>query len=334
MDITPNSQAAPAAATPDPVTLISALLDAEKVTPDSKPAEPKPDAAQPEGDAKPGDNAQVEGGDAQPDKDAKTAEIPIDQLEAIELETTYKSDDGKDVTEKLPIKELRLGYMRQKDYGRKTAEIARQRAELANSVRQGIESERTQYVNTLQQMQTTLTELVAPELKDVNWNDLAANNQYEYIRLSNRRDQVNQALQGIVAKQQEVRAKADADRSQAAKATAQKTWATLEADIPGWNDQLYQEALKAGESVGFQPGEVGQWLDPRAVKLLHKAYLYDQLKVGKPPTDKKVVVAPAATKPGASVPVSKTAQKTGEALGQLRKSGRVDDLAAVIASMG
>ena len=64
------------------------------------------------------------------------AEIPLDQLEAIQLEVEVSGDAGK-VTEKLPIKELKLGYMRQKDYQTKTAEVARQRNEVGEKIRQG-----------------------------------------------------------------------------------------------------------------------------------------------------------------------------------------------------
>lgn len=328
-----------AVAPADPVAMISALLDAERVIPD-KPAKPEGEA-QPAGDAdyQPGKNATVEGEDApidageqEPEK-AAVAEIPLDQLEAIEIEVEVSGDKGK-VVEKLPIKELKLGYMRQKDYQFKTADVARQREEVGEKLRQGIESERTQYANTLQQLQATLLDLVAPELKDVNWNDLAANNQYEYIRLSNRRDQINQALANVNARQQEVKTKADTDRSQATRVAAQKTWDALTSDIPDWNEGLYKSLLSSGESIGYKQEELASWLDIRAIKLLHKAYLYDQLKAGKPPADKKVVVAPKVIAPGATSTVPKKAQEQGKALERLRKTGKLDDLTSVIASMG
>lgn len=324
-----SGQAVPAA---DPVAMIASLMDRERITHDT-PKEVPQETAQPETDAEvPAQNAEVEGADAQPETEVvPTAEIPLDQLEAIELETTFKAEDGKDVTEKLPIKELRLGYMRTKDYQRKTAEVARQREELGNSVRQGIESERTQYANTLQQLQATLVDLVAPELQNVDWNDLAANNAFEYVRLSNRRDQVQRALQSVTAKQQEIKTKAEADQRQNAQALAQKTWATLESDIPNWNQETYQTVMKAGESIGYSPQEVGSWLDARAIKLLHKAHLYDQLKAGKPSVDKKVAVAPAVIKPGAASVVSPKAQQKSNALEKLRKTGRVDDMASFLA---
>ena len=257
-----------------------------------------------------------------------------DQLEAIELETTYKAEDGKDVTEKLPIKELRLGYMRTKDYGRKTAEVARQREEVGQKIRQGIESERTQYVNTLQQMQTTLTELVAPELKDVNWNDLAANNAFEYVRLRNRADQIAQALSKVQASQKELTEKQTKEQAASRDTLAAKAREELQRDIPSWNDGLYQTLMKSGESYGFKPEEVATWVDARAIKLLHKAYQFDQLQAEKsaPSPDKKVETAPKVVRPGTVSTISQRQQQAASAMTRLQKSGGIDDAAAVIRS--
>ncbi len=328
-DVLP-SQAAPAAATP--VEMISALLDAEKVTPDPKPEVPAGEA-QPETDAEhtPANNAQVEGEDAP--KDEGAAEIPLDQLEAIELEVEVSGDKGK-VTEKLPIKELKLGYMRQKDYQTKTAEVARQREEVGQKLRQGIESERTQYQQNLQQLHDALLASVAPELKNADWNTLATNDPFKYVELRNRAEQIGNALASIKAKQQEVQTKAESDKKEAATEQARKTWATLEADIPGWNAELYQSILKAGESVGVTQAEAGAWLDAGQIKLLHKAYLYDQLKAGAPPASKKVVTAPKAIAPGAASTVPRQVQQKQNALGKLQKSGKLNDLAEFLATQG
>ena len=265
-------------------------------------------------------NKQVEGDDI---------EIPLDRLEAIQLEVTVKGDDGKDVAEKPTIKELREGYMRQKDYSRKTAELARQREEVAEKTRQGIETERSQYLKDLQTLQQTFIETTAPELKDVNWNHLAANDPAEYVRLRNRADQISQVLQGLRVKQQAIETKTKADQSQILKKIAQEAIKVLESDIPGWNDTLYQTLMKSGEAVGYKTDEVAQWVDPRAIKLLHKAYLYDQLKAEKPP-EKKTAVAPKVIKAGVAQDTSKAQQREVEAFKKLQSSGSISDAADVI----
>lgn len=334
-DVTPSQ---PANSGADPVAMISAIIDAPRVTPATAPAlasTPPADATQPETDEDEpvGNNAQVEGdGQETEDEQVQTAEIPLDQLEAIELEVKYKGDGDKDIVEKLPIKALREGYMRQQDYSRKTAEVARQREEVGEKARQAIDSERNAYQQSLNQLQALVAEVVAPELKDVNWNHLAANDPYEYVRLDNRRKQITETLASIKSKGEELTQKQTAERSQALRKVASDARARLEADIPDFNDGLYKSIMESATTVGYKMDEVAQWVDPRAIKLAHKAFLYDQLKAAPAPTGKKVVVAPSATKPGTTSAVPQQVQRKTKALETLRKSGRVDDLAAVIAS--
>ena len=267
--------------------------------------------------------------------EAPVAEIPLDQLEAVQLEVTVKGDDGKDVVEKPTIKELREGYMRQKDYSRKTAEVARQREEVGEKVRQALESERTRYATELQQLQAVLLETAAPELKDVNWNHLAANEPAEYVRLRNRADQIGNVLKSVQAKQQELTQKQADEQRQALAKAAQESRSRLEAEIPGWNDNLYQELMQVGVSVGYKSDEVANWLDPRAFKVLHEAYEYRKLKAGKPPAASRVATPPKVIKPGATAANTQAQQRAQESMKRLQSSGNVQDAAAVIrARMG
>ena len=266
----------PVAAAPEAV--IQAMLDREKAPPAPQPDKaaaapaaapqeqvPAQTDATPEQEAPAGPNTQTEGDDV-PAADARqVAEIPLDQLEAIELDVTIKGEDGKDIAEKQSIKALREGYMRQKDYQRKTAEVARQRDAVGEQVRQAVESERTAYQQSLQQMQDLLVQTVAPELKDVNWNDLAANNAFEYVRLRNRADQIAQALSTVQAKQKELTDKQAKEQDASRQTLAAKAREELQRDIPSWNDGLYQTLMKSSESYGFKPEEVATWVDARAI---------------------------------------------------------------------
>jgi hypothetical protein len=319
-----TSQPEPAGASP--VEMISAMLDAERVTPDAPNETPPATEAQPATDAeetgKP--NAEVEGGEAEEAK-GDMAEIPLDQLEAIELEISVQGEKRK-----VPIKELREGYMRKEDYTKKTQEASNQRA-YAENVRQGIAAERAQYQNQLQTLEAAVLEAAAPELKNVDWTALSRDNPFEYTRLFQRQAEINQTLQAIRAKQQEATGKIAAEQRQAAAATAQKTWQALQSEIPGWNEQVYQDALKASESFGYTAAETAQWLDARAIKLLHTAREYQKLQASKPAAEKKVVNVPKVVKPGQVAVVSQGQQKKSEALQRLNKSGKVDDLANFLA---
>jgi hypothetical protein len=206
---------------------------------------------------------------------------------------------------------------------------------VGETVRQAVESAQSGYQTQLQQMQALLVETVAPELKDVNWNDLAANNAFEYVRLRNRADQIAQALTQVQAKQKEVFDKQQTEQAASRKTLADKARTELQTDIPGWNDALYQTLMRSGDKHGFKPEEVATWVDARAIKLLHKAYLYDQLNAEKsaPAPDKKVVVPPKVVKPGVVQNVSQRQQQEQGAMKRLREGGgRLEDAAAVIRS--
>lgn len=316
---------------PDAVSRIQAMLDLET----RRPPEPAKQEAQPEApqeapveaepEAQP--NKVVEGEEA-PKEESKGVEIPEDQVDELEVEVKEWSKDGKRIPAKRKIKDLREGYMRLEDYSRNIQDVARQREELSKSTREAVEGERSQYTKTLQELQTALVETVAPELKDVNWNHLATNDPFEYVRLRNRADQITNVLTSIQSKQKEVSEKQQIDYRESLKAQAQKAIAVLEADIPGWNDSLYQTLQKEAVSVGYKEEEVRNWVDPRAMKLLHKAYLYDQLKA-KPASENKVAAVPKVVKPGATT-TNQAQQRHAEALKKLQAQGSIENAADVI----
>jgi len=342
----------------NPVEKIEALLQAERpvqpgekmVQPPPAPAAPAPSDAAPHSEpaaaqepeapaeepaAEP--NQQVEGEAKSPDA---VTEIPLDTLEAIPLDVTYKGEDGKDVTAKIPVKELREGYMRQQDYSRKTAEVARQREAVSEEIRKGVEGERAAYFQTLQTLQDTVISSIDTELKNANWRELATNDPATYVRLDNRRKEIDRVLGEITTKQQELIRQRETEKAQVRQQQARKSVEVLESKIPNWNDTLYQKLMKtAADSYGYKPDEVGSWVDHRAFEVLHDAYQYRQMKAQTKPetplTDKRVVAVPKVIKPGPAAPATAAKNREAEAMKQLQKRGGVADAAAVIkARMG
>lgn len=331
---------------PDVVSRIQGIINAE---PGDSPSKRQPalqqtapteqvettQEAQPEAEAPAGPNKQTEGEEA-PTEDAQETQLSADQVEGYEMEVTVKGDDGKDITEKLPVKALKEGYMRQKDYSRKTAELARQREQLPQEIRKATEAARVEYAKELQTMHDLVTQTAASELGNVDWNDLAANNAFEYVRLDNRRKQINQTLETIKTKQKELLDKHQAEQKEAMREAATKARTQLESDIPGWNDTLYQSLMKTAiEKYGYKQDEVANWIDPRAFKVLHKASLYDQGQVEKkaPPVEKKVAEQPkAVVKPGTVQNKNPAREREAAAMKQLRTTNRIEDAAAVIRS--
>jgi hypothetical protein len=327
---------APAAATDtsDPIARIGALLesgDGALDAPEATPQEPEaPTESEGDGEESAPDATEEV---VEQETAAEMAEIPLDKLEAIELEVKVKGEDGKDVTEKRTIKELTEGYMRQKDYSRKTAEVARQREEVPEKIRQGVESERNSYLQQLQLLESLVIETVAPELKNVDWNTLATSDPFEYVRLQNRSNQMQQTLNGLQAKRQEITKKQEAEKGQTLQKVAQQSRQVLEEKIPGWSDDLYQQLMTtAVTDYGYKRDEVAAWLDPKAFQVLHDAAEYRKMKATKPIVDKRVVNVPKVVKSGTATSAPRAQTRQSEAIKKLQSSGQIRDAAAVIRS--
>jgi hypothetical protein len=108
----------------------------------------------------------------------------------------------------------------------------------------------------------------------------------------------------------------------------------LLAAIPDWKDAKKAQAEKAllvefGQKIGFTPDELKSVVDHRAVLMLRKAALYDQMmsKRGniKPVTNN----GPRPAKPGAAGRVSSSTESV-RAQQRVAKTGRVDDAANAI----
>ena len=223
--------------------------------------------------------------------------------------------------------------MRQKDYSRKTAEVARQREEVPEKIRQGIDSERAVYFQNLQQLNDLVIETVAPELRNVDWNTLATSDPFEYVRLQNRSNQVQQVLNGIQVKQQEITKKQDAEKGQTLQKVAQQSRQMLEEKIPGWSDDVYQQLMKtAVDDYGYKRDEVASWLDPKAFQVLHDAAAYRKMQATKPIIDKRVVNVPKVVKTGTAANAPRAQTRQSEAIKKLQSSGQIRDAAAVIRS--
>jgi hypothetical protein len=86
--------------------------------------------------------------------------------------------------------------------------------------------------------------------------------------------------------------------------------------IPEWLDEKIAAKEKAAvvnyaQRQGYSETELSQVSDARAVSMIRKAYLYDELMSGKPAAQKKTAKAPRMTKSGQP--------KSGRQISQRRK---------------
>lgn len=108
---------------------------------------------------------------------------------------------------------------------------------------------------------------------------------------------------------------------------AQACIAELKADIPEWSDKLYSDILAFGVKEGLDEKDVAAITNPKVVKLLRKAMLFDQ---GKAVATKKVRNAPTKVLKGTARQDSTRTVNTQKAERRLATSGSDADAVAVL----
>jgi len=301
----------------------SSLGQAEATeTPDATPA---PEAAQVEGaEAPQAEEEQVE--QAAEQEEVQTIEIdPDEPLFEQEIE-----EDGQKVAQKLSLKELQQGYLRDRDYRRKTQELARQREELPKLVAKQSQDLSESYTKRLAELQGVVTKTVAAELADADLNRLATEDPFEYVRISNRARQLNELLQAVQKEQEaEVAKRKEEDQRQATEKW-QKSLEVLNREIPDFGPAVVKRLIDAGEEWGFSRDEVSTWNDHRLIKMLHALSEKKAVQSKRPQVEKKVAVVTKTVKPGQP---TKARNAIDEAKAKLRKSGKLEDALPIFERM-
>ena len=249
-----------------------------------------------------------------------------DEVEAVEAveeqpEDTYRVRIGDDDVD-LTLEELRLGYMRQGDYTRKTQQVAEGR-KAAEAELEALTAQRETYASQLAQLETALNQ---SEPTQEYWDALQAEDPIEYVKqreaLRDRRD----ALAQVQSEQQRVQQEQHQNlQAQAHERLKQESEKLLDV-IPEWRDSDVATKQKnavytyAQRHLGYSEQELSQIGDHRAVNALRKAFLYDELMRQKPAATKKTKAAPKMAKAGQ--PTSKREISAKRKRQQLSKIGK------------
>lgn len=236
--------------------------------------------------------------------------------------------DGKEV--EVTLEELQKGYSRTQDYTRKTQQIAEVRKQTEAEL-QAVRAEREQYAQLLSALEAQVQQATQP---NIDWDRLYQEDPIEWVRqreLMRENQEKNAAIQ---SEKQRLSELSQQEQMQQHQMLLQQEQEALMAAIPEWKDSKKAAAEKAmlvqfGQKAGFSPDELKNVVDHRAVVLLRKAALYDQMmsKRGqiKPVTNN----GPRPAKPGAAGRVSSNTEAM-RAQQRLAKTGRVDDAADAI----
>lgn len=269
--------------------------------------------------------------DEDPDDEADPEDDEEVDDEAEPEQPTYTIKvNGEEV--EVSLEELQKGYSRTQDYTRKTQQLAEQRKQ-AEAEYEAIREERAQYSQLLDAMRQQ-TEAAAPA--QVDWETLRKQDPIEFAARWAEHQQQQQRLQAIRDEQARMAEIQQQEQAKQIEAVVSQEREILQEVIPEWRDPEVAKREKAelvqfGRDLGFQPDELANITDHRAVVALRKAYLYDKLVSTKAKAKPKRSASPTL-KPGPAKSASKKSELK-QAKQRLAKSGQVRDAAAAFETL-
>ena len=238
--------------------------------------------------------------------------------------------DGADV--EVTLDDLKRDYSGQAYIQKGMKQAAEQRKQ-AEEAFNGLNQQRAQLDQLMQQVQAqgVLAQPTPPAKELLNDDPLGyieaeANYREEMGRFQTQRQQI--------AQQQRATAQA---QGQAQKAYLQEQMAELTSAIPAFGNpeksgKLKEALVKQGVTEGYTPEEIGGIADHRAMKVLHKAMMYDQLMAGKGTAEAKLKKARPLIKAGVKKQPDSVQKVHRKQLSKLKKSGSAKDAAALLFS--
>lgn len=240
------------------------------------------------------------------------------------------SDDHKvEITVDGEVQTVTVGALKRL-YGQE-ASLTRKSQEVAEA-RKAAEAEGERYIVAAQRMLSKAEERFAPFAK-IDW--MVAQQRLTPDEFSALREEARaayQELEFLKADTEEVLTAVQQQRQQQLAEAAKETVATLERDIPGWNREVYDQVRQNAVETGMDIEVVNSIVDPAAIKLMHDAMRYRQLKAKAAqkkttaPAAAKKVVKPSGKTPGAMGMRS----KAEDARARLSKTGKEDDAVAAL----
>ncbi len=310
-----------------PMNVAEAANALEGLLPDEGQQEDREAQLPEEGAA--GDEELLDDADASSDEtDSEQSDEDGDSEEEDQPQVFTVKVDGKEVD--VTLDELQKGYSRTQDYTRKTQQIAEVRKQTEAELHE-VRAEREQYAQLLGALQAQVQQAAQP---NIDWDRLYNEDPIEWVRQREVMRENQEKAAAIQSEQQRLAQLSQREQLQQREALLAQEQEALVAAIPEWKDAKKAQAEKAmlvqfGQKIGFTPDDLKNVVDHRAVVMLRKAALYDQMmsKRGqiKPVTNN----GPRPAKPGAAGRVSSNTEAM-RAQQRVAKTGRVDDAANAI----
>ena len=300
-------------------------------------AEPEGDTKQSEAPPEPaveGDDPEIEAqssDEAEEVEEEEQSEEGESEEEAAPQPTTFKVKvDGEEV--EVTLEELQKGYSRTQDYTRKTQALAQQRKE-AEAELETVRQERAYYAQMVQALEKQLSQAEA----EPDWDRLYQENPTEWVRQRELWRDKQDKLRAVQAENQRLAAVQQQEQAKALQARLQEEAQKLVEVIPEWKDSKKAaedrgKLLEAAKRVGFSEEDLAGISDHRAIVVLRKAALYDELMTKKGQIKPAPASGPRPAKPGSASNVPSKKSEAERAQERLAKSGSLKDAVAAFDS--
>ena len=225
--------------------------------------------------------------------------------------------------ESISVEEIKLGYMRQSDYTKKTQAVAEQR--------KAAEDQTATYESNLQALLTTAGADLS-RFENVNWEQAAIENPDQYRQAKAAYDQTQQTYNLIRSKSDEHQKRSQDQHQAAMKENAKESLTILKSTIPNWNNDIYYSIGEYAKELGVSSEEFNEVHDHRTITALYKAMQYDRAKIE---TQKKVKATPQKTLSGKKAQPKNLGKKENirKSKERLKASGSMDDAVAALMNL-
>lgn len=231
--------------------------------------------------------------------------------------------DGE--TKQVPVKELKRLFGQEAALTRKSQEVS--------AARKAAESDAERYMLAAGKLLEKAESRFAPFAK-IDW--LVAQTRLSPEDFAALRAEAKDAfddLNFLKAETDEVLAHVHQTRQASFAEAAKESIKVLEAEVPGWNREVYDKVRSFAVSNGMDAEVVNSIIDPAALKMFHMAMRLSELKekarakkASTPKAAPKRVVRTSNDAPRGG----KMADKGAEAANRLRKTGRDEDAVAAL----
>jgi len=252
-------------------------------------------------------------------------DVDPEDIEYVEEELYTVKVDGEEM--QVTSEELVKSYQLERAAQKRMQEAAELRKN-SEAEMQALATQREKYGQALERIEAQLNSV--QEQPKEYWDKLYQEDPLEWAKQRDAYRDRKEGLARVQAERERVNQEQQAQQMQQHQQYLVEQQERLLERIPEWRDEdtamrEKQAIITHAQRMGFSEQELATASDSRAIEVLRKAYLYDELMANKPVAQKKVKKAPKVVKSG--TPKSKkqvNANRSKQALERLTKTGSKD----------